>query len=41
LLRTAKVSVENHKLYGREGPVLIVTRTEYALKPEQEVVTMG
>ena len=38
---TAKVSVENHKLYGREGPVLIVTRTEYAMKPEQEVVTMG
>ena len=38
---TAKISVEAHKLYEREGPVLIVTRTEYAPKPEQEVVTMG
>jgi uncharacterized repeat protein (TIGR03943 family) len=38
---TAKVSVEQNKLYGREGPVLIVTSSEYALKPEQEVVSMG
>jgi len=41
IIVTAKVSVEHHKLYGKEGPVLIVTRTEYAPKPEQEVVTMG
>ena len=41
IIVTAKVSVERHKLYGREGPVLIVTAMEYAQKPEQEVVTMG
>jgi len=41
IIVTAKISVERHKLYGREGPVLIVTQTEYAQKPEQEVVTMG
>ena len=37
---TAKVSVEFNKLYGKEGPVLVVTRCEYAQKPEQEVVSV-
>ncbi len=37
---TAKVSVEFHKLYGKEGPVLVVTRCDYARKPEQEVVSV-
>lgn len=37
---TAKVSVEFHKLYGKEGPVLVVTRCEYAQKPAQEVVSV-
>lgn len=41
IIVTAKISIERHKLYGREGPVLIVTQTEYAQKPEQEIVTMG
>lgn len=37
---TAKVSVEFHKLYGKEGPVLIVTRCDYAPPPAQEVVSV-
>lgn len=37
---TAKVSVEFNKMYGKEGPVLVVTRCEYAQKPAQEVVSV-
>ncbi len=37
---TAKVSVEFNKLYGKEGPVLVVTRCEYAQKPAEEVVSV-
>ncbi len=37
---TAKVSVEFNKLYGKEGPVLVVTKCEYAQKPVQEVVSV-
>jgi len=37
---TAKVSVEYHKMYGKEGPVLVATNVVYATKPEVEVVTL-
>ncbi len=37
---TAKVSVEFNKMYGKEGPVLIVTQCTYAQKPDPEVVSV-
>ena len=36
---TAKISVENSKLYGRTGPVLYVKALEKAALPETEVAT--
>ena len=36
---TAKIKIEKHKLYGRPGPVLYATKTEFATKPTQEVAT--
>ena len=36
---TAKISVESHKLYGREGPVLTASAVVYAPAPQEEVVS--
>jgi hypothetical protein len=36
---TAKVSVEEHKLYRQKGPVLYATHWQEADKPEPEVAT--
>ena len=36
---TGKVRVEAHKLYRGEGPVLYAERSEFAVKPAQEVAT--
>lgn len=36
---TGKLKVEKHKLYHGKGPVLYVTKTEFAVKPAQEVAT--
>ncbi len=36
---TAEIKLEDHKLYGRRGPVLYVTAVEYAQKPEQEIAS--
>ncbi|MBQ2257033.1 MAG: GTPase, partial [Clostridia bacterium] len=36
---TAKIKIEKHKLYGRPGPVLYAEKTEFAVKPTQEVAT--
>ncbi len=39
VIATGRISIENHKLYGREGPVLVVTSAVYAQQPAQEVCT--
>lgn len=36
---TGKIRVEKNKLYRGEGPVLYVEKTEFAVKPVQEVAT--
>lgn len=36
---TAKLVIAEHKVYGGEGPILIVSNIEKAKKPEQEVAT--
>lgn len=36
---TGTLKVEKHKLYKGEGPVLYVTKTEFAVRPVQEVAT--
>ena len=36
---TGKIRVEKHKLYRGVGPVLYVTKTEFAVPPAQEVAT--
>ncbi|MBQ8415673.1 MAG: GTPase [Clostridia bacterium] len=36
---TGKIKIEKHKLYRGEGPVLYVTKTEFAVPPAQEVAT--
>lgn len=36
---TGKLKIEKHKLYRGKGPVLHVTKTEFAVKPAQEVAT--
>ena len=36
---TAKISIERHPIYGREGPVLKASALDYAPPPEQEVAT--
>jgi len=36
---TGKLIIEKHKLYRGKGPVLHVTKTEFAVKPAQEVAT--
>ena len=36
---TGKISLEKHKLYNGIGPVLYVTKTEFAVPPAQEVAT--
>ena len=36
---TGKIRVEAHKLYRGEGPVLYAERSEFAVKPAQEVAT--
>ena len=36
---TGKLVVEKHKLYRGKGPVLHVIKTEFAVKPAQEVAT--
>ena len=36
---TGKIRIEKHKLYNGVGPVLYVTKTEFAVPPVQEVAT--
>lgn len=36
---TAKISVRNHKLYGRQGPVLLVEDVSITTPPDEEVAT--
>ncbi len=36
---TAKISIANHKIYGRKGPVLTVLELVRSSKPEEEVAT--
>jgi uncharacterized membrane protein YcgQ (UPF0703/DUF1980 family) len=36
---TGTIKVEKHKLYRGPGPVLYVTKTEFAVPPAQEVAT--
>lgn len=36
---TGKIRLEKHKLYNGVGPVLYVTKTEFAVAPAQEVAT--
>ena len=36
---TGKLRVEKHKLYRGVGPVLYVTKSEFAVPPAQEVAT--
>ncbi len=36
---TAEIKLENHKMYGRQGPVLYVTSAEYAQKPDEEIAS--
>ena len=36
---TGKIKIEAHKLYRGEGPVLYAERSEFAVKPAQEVAT--
>ena len=35
----ARISIERHPIYGREGPVLKAVSVDYAFPPEQEVAT--
>jgi len=39
LVVTAKLVIGEHKVYGGEGPILIVKEIERSMKPEQEVAT--
>lgn len=39
LVLTAKLVIAEHKVYGGEGPILIVKEIERSSKPEQEVAT--
>lgn len=36
---TGKIKIEKHRLYRGEGPVVYVTSTAFAVKPEPEVAT--
>ncbi|MBQ8213446.1 MAG: GTPase, partial [Clostridia bacterium] len=36
---TGKIRVEKHKLYRGVGPVLYVSKSEFAVPPAQEVAT--
>lgn len=39
LIITAKLVIAEHKVYGGEGPILIVKEIERSVRPEQEVAT--
>lgn len=36
---TAKISIGNHKIYGRKGPVLTVLDLAHSSRPEEEIAT--
>ena len=39
ILLTAKVKIENHPMYNRQGPVLYAENTAFAVKPNPELAT--
>ena len=39
ILLTAKVKIENHPMYNRQGPVLYCESTSFAVKPNPELAT--
>ncbi len=39
ILLTAKIKIENHPMYNREGPVLYCESTAFAVKPNPELAT--
>ena len=39
VLLTAKIKIENHPMYNRQGPVLYAESTAFAVKPNPEVAT--